>query len=116
MRLILPFERRPPVIAYQFHAFPFGTLFPHPEYLPEFLTQYINLFYDCDDPHGLDFDTGFWFHDAAYFDRQQLAVSADDGRRGRPDRDGQTGARRGILCNRGLQRPVSAQPGSLSEV
>ena len=25
MRLILPFERRPPVIAYQFHAFPFGT-------------------------------------------------------------------------------------------
>ena len=79
MRLIFPFERRPPVIAYQFHAFPFGILFPHPEYLPEFLTQYINLFYDCDDPHGLDFDTGFWFHDAAYFDRQQLAVSADDG-------------------------------------
>ena len=39
MRLILPFERRPPVIAYQFHAFPFGILFPHPEYLPEFLTS-----------------------------------------------------------------------------
>ena len=78
MLLRLPFRLDPPIVAYQYHAFPFGILFLEPSYRHDFFSRYGNIYYDREDVHRLDVARETWYTEMAYFERNRIGYQSKE--------------------------------------
>ncbi|MCL2717835.1 MAG: hypothetical protein FWE14_03535 [Lachnospiraceae bacterium] len=76
MRNVLPLEKKPPIVAYQHHAFHLGIMVAVKEYQHHFLSNYINLYYHSQANNKINFATEInWFGNEVYFQINRIGYS-----------------------------------------
>ena len=67
MEKILDFVETTPIVAYQNHAYYHGILFTHSEYVNQFMSNYINIYYHKNANCKVNFVLETWYPDADFF-------------------------------------------------